>query len=115
MGWCSMTPRDRDLLKMIGECTDRIAAYVQRAGDRWIDDDMAVDAIAKRLEEIGELAKRLSAETLVGIPSVDWRGVGGLREILAHDYDRLDADLILNIVDSELPGLRVAVATALAD
>ena len=50
MGWCSMTPRDREALERIVECADAIDAYVGRAGEGWSDDGMAIDAIAKHLE-----------------------------------------------------------------
>lgn len=48
MGWCSMTPRDKDALQRIIECVQAIDVYVSRVGADWPTDDMAVDAIAKR-------------------------------------------------------------------
>jgi hypothetical protein len=35
MGWCSMTPRDKEALERIIECADAINAYVERTGDDW--------------------------------------------------------------------------------
>jgi len=59
-----MTPRDREILMSIAESIRRIGAYTNRAGPTWVEDDMALDAIAKRLEQIGELAKRLPPRCL---------------------------------------------------
>ena len=55
-----------------------------------MDDRIALDAIAKRIEEIGELAKRLDPGcwprcpgVLARMPRVDWNGVKGMRSFIA--------------------------------
>ena len=110
-----MTPRDSDSLERIIECVVAIDSYVARAGADWPDDEMAVDAIAKRIEEIGEVAKRLAPATLETMPSVNWRGVKGMREVIAHDYDDVDVEVLASVVRNDLPGLRAAVGRALAE
>ena len=109
-----MTPRDRESLERIVGCVQAIDAYVSRTGADWPADGMAVDAIAKRLEEIGEVAKRLAPETLATMPDVNWRGVKGMREVIAHDYDEVDVEVLAGVVRDNLPGLRAAVSRALA-
>ena len=108
-----MTPRDRAALERINGCVDAIRAYVLRAGVAWASDDMAVDAVAKRIEEIGEVAKRLTPEVLATMPEINWRGIKGLREVIAHDYDHVDAELLADVVRDNLPGLHAAVSAAL--
>lgn len=109
-----MTPRDRDALERVVACIQAIDAYVTRTGEEWPLDDMAVDAIAKRVEEIGEAAKRLTPETLATMPAVNWRGVKGIREVIAHDYDDLDVEVLASVVRDNLPGLRDAIIQTLA-
>jgi uncharacterized protein with HEPN domain len=109
-----MTPRDRESLGRILECIEAVREYARRGGPNWPEDDMVLDAIAKRIEEIGEIAKRISADTLAAMPEVDWRGVRGIREILAHDYEDVDADVLAEVVANALPGLRAAVERVLA-
>lgn len=77
MAWSSMTPRDRGALGRIVECLDAIDAYTTRVGPGWPDDGMAVDAIAKRIEEIGEVAKRIDVATLAHMAEIDWRALRG--------------------------------------
>jgi len=108
-----MTPADRLVLAAIAECIRKIRTYVRRAGDGWIGDDMAVDAIAKRLEEIGELAKRLTPATIARMPAVDWRGVKGMRGILAHDYGHIQVAVIESVVLEDLDALQLGVTTLL--
>lgn len=108
-----MTPRDRDALERVIECIRAVDAYVLRVGGDWPSDGMAVDAIAKRIEEIGEVAKRLTPETLALMPSVNWRGVKGIREVMAHAYDEVDVEVLVGVVRDNLPGLRDAVGQTL--
>jgi uncharacterized protein with HEPN domain len=110
-----MTPRDREILRRIIDCIDAVDGYTVRVGASWADDDMAVDAIAKRVEEIGEVAKRLTPDALELMPGVDWRGVKGIRDVMAHDYLDIEVDVIADVVADYLPGLRAAVGKALSE
>ena len=74
---------------------------------------MVVDAVAKRLEEIGELAKRLTPETVMGMPDVDWRAIKGMRESLVHDYGHVQVGMIASVVEDDLGVLADAVHQAL--
>ena len=109
-----MTPRDREALERIIECADAISAYVGRVGAGWPADGMAFDAIVKSLEEIGECAKRVSPEMLVTMPQANWGSVKGMRDVLVHNYEGVPADIVVDAVENELPGLRAAVATVLS-
>ena len=110
-----MTPRDREILRRIVECIDAVEGYTARVGANWADDDMAVDAIAKRVEEIGEVAKRLTPDALATMPGVDWRGVKGIRDVMAHDYLDVETDVIADVVADYLPGLRAEISRVLSD
>jgi len=92
-----------------------VHAYVRRAGPAWTSDRMAVDAIAKRLEEIGELAKRLSPAAIDELPGVDWRGIKGMREILVHDYGHVQIQIIGSVVHDELDDLERAISVLPGD
>ena len=109
-----MTPRDKEALERIIECADAINANVERAGDNWSDDSMAVGAVAKRLEEVGEQAKRITADTLGAMPEIDWADVKGMRDVIAHDYMDVQVEVVVDVVRDDLPGLRRAACTALS-
>jgi uncharacterized protein with HEPN domain len=91
------------------ECIDTIDGYVERGGAAWIEDGMVVDAVAKRIEEIGEVAKRIAPETLASMPEVNWRGLKGIREVIAHDYDEIEPEILADVVRDKLPAVREAV------
>ncbi len=109
-----MDPRHRRALEAILEHCAKIEAYVAAAGPAWQDDDMAVDAIAKRLEETGEQAKLLSPSVLLEMPKVDWRGLKGLRDFLAHNYPAVVIGIIESTLHDDLPVLVDAVRRLLA-
>lgn len=109
-----MDPRHRRALEAILEHCAKIEAYVTAAGPDWQGDDMAVDAIARRLEEAGEQAKLLSPELLVAMPDVDWRGLKGLRDFLAHNYPAVVVGIIASTLDDDLPTLVDSVRRYLA-
>jgi len=110
-----MNPADRIALVTILECVAKVRTYVRQTGDTWTTDDMTVDAIAKRLEEIGELSKRLGPDTLERMPAVDWRGVKGMREILVHDYGHVQIVIIESVVANDLGGLDDGVRSLLKE
>ena len=109
-----MDPRHRRALEAILEHCAKIEVYVASAGPGWQSDNMAVDAIAKRLEETGEQAKLLSPEVLLAMPGVDWRGLKALREYLAHNYPAVVVGIIASTLDDDLPVLVHAVRRHLA-
>jgi len=109
-----MDPRHRRVLEAILEHCAKIEAYVAAAGPAWRDDDMAVDAIAKRLEETGEQAKLLALDVLLQMPEVDWRGLKALRDFLAHSYPSVVIGIIDSTINDDLPVLVDAVRRFLA-
>lgn len=109
-----MDPRHRRALLAILEDVERIHAYVAAAGPAWRDDDMAVDAIAKRLEDAGEQAKLLPAELLLQMPEVDWRSLKGLRDFLVPNYRSVVVGIIASTLDDDLPVLAATVRRFIA-
>ena len=71
-------------------------------------------AFVRSLEVIGEAVKRLPEEVRAGHPEVEWRKFAGLRDVLAHDYAKVDLEIVWDIVDSKLPGLEDQVRRMLA-
>lgn len=108
-----MDERDRDYLEAIAANARMALGYAREQGHGWLSDAKTVDAIGKRLEQVGELAKRVSPHALVAISGVDWRGAKGIREVLVHAYGDLDLSVLADVVGSKLPGLLAAVEAAL--
>jgi uncharacterized protein with HEPN domain len=54
---------------------------------------------------IGEATKRISAELKSQYPDVPWREMAGLRDILAHQYNRVDLETVWDITQINIPEL----------
>ncbi len=66
---------------------------------------MAYDAVLRNLAVIGEAVRSLPSETRDAMPEVPWAAITGLRNIVVHEYFRVNPDLILDIVDHQLAPL----------
>jgi uncharacterized protein with HEPN domain len=66
------------------------------------------DAVLYNLVVIGEAAAQISDETRARAPEIPWTKVVGLRNLIAHEYFRIDLDVIQAIVDEQLDQLEIA-------
>ena len=76
---------------------------------------MVSDAVIMNLAVIGESAKKIPASVKKKYPTVDWRGVAGLRDVVVHKYSSLNLKVIWDILENELPELKSTVKTMLED
>ena len=72
-----------------------------------------LDATCMLLIAIGESLKNLDKTTdgklLPTYPSIPWKNVKGLRDIIAHHYFDVDASQILWIIKNEIAPLKTAI------
>lgn len=108
-----MTPADERRLRAIIRSIDLILEYASDTG--WATDQRTMDAIAKRLEDIGEHAGRLSEAALVSLPGVPWRDVIGMRARIVHDHEGFDPEIARRTIKEDLPTLRRAVVASLEE
>jgi uncharacterized protein with HEPN domain len=62
---------------------------------------------------IGEAIKALPSDLLGRHPAVDWRGFARFRDVLAHQYFRIEPTFLWKAVSASLPSLEAAVAAEL--
>jgi uncharacterized protein with HEPN domain len=61
------------------------------------------DAVIRRLEIIGEAARRLSDETRQGLASVPFSTMADMRNHLIHEYDDVDLSIVWDTVQTTCP------------
>ena len=66
-------------------------------------DDVKTSGILFQIMIIGEATKRLSSEFRKQYSEMPWKQMAGMRDILAHQYDRLDFDLMWNVIQLDIP------------
>ena len=65
------------------------------------------DAVIRRLEIIGEAARRLSDETRQSLASIPFNTMADMRNLLIHEYDDVDLSIVWDTVQIDLPSLIV--------
>jgi uncharacterized protein with HEPN domain len=72
-----------------------------------------LDAACMVLIAIGESVKTLDKLTekklLPTYPSIEWKGVMGVRDVIAHHYFEVDAEVVFEVVKKELNPLKQAI------
>lgn len=54
---------------------------------------------------IGEAANRLSPKFRSQHSSIPWKDIIGMRNILAHQYDKVDTEVVWDVVHQDIPEL----------
>lgn len=71
--------------------------------------EMALDAIERNIAVIGEAAKHLPEDVTSEIPQVDWAAIRGMRNIIIHEYFRVDPHIVRDVIETELLPLAAAL------
>ena len=103
-----MRREDRDaayLWDMVQAARDASAVTAGFTGERLRRDRVRMLALERSMELIGEAARRVSGSFCEKHPQIPWREIVGLRNILAHEYGRVDHARLYATAIKELPGL----------
>ncbi len=103
---------DRLYLSNILECIERIEAYTQEGRETFMGSTLVQDGVIRNLEVIGEATKRLSEQVRQSYPDIPWKQMAGMRDVLIHDYLRINLNRVWQTVEQDLPVLK-ATLTAL--
>ena len=64
---------------------------------------MLLIAIGEGVEGVDKLTDK---KLLSFYPEMDWKGVMGMRDIIAHHYFDLDAEIVYDVIKHDLPKLK---------
>jgi uncharacterized protein with HEPN domain len=96
---------DRERLLDIQEAIEDIRKYSVRGKDAFRNDELVQTWILHHLQIIGEAAARVSDEFQEQHPDVPWYKIIGMRNILVHDYFRIDINAVWSVVENDIPVL----------
>ncbi len=82
--------------------------------DEFFDDEVAVYAIMKCFEIIGEAARNLSPELKSRMPHIPWQDVIAMRNKITHEYWGADVKVMWDSAKLDLPTLKDEVHRLLA-
>jgi len=104
---------DRERLLDISEAIERIQRYSEKGREEFADDELLQTWVVHHLQIIGEAVGRLSDPLKEKHPEVPWREIVAMRNILVHDYFAIDVDKVWNVVERDLPDLKVKIDSIL--
>ena len=81
--------------------------------ERFLVDATLQRAFVRSLEIIGEASKMVPDEFRTRYRDVEWRAMAGMRDRLIHDYFGVDLEIVWDVVQHHIPGLRAQVAEIL--
>ncbi|MBI3960285.1 MAG: DUF86 domain-containing protein [Chloroflexi bacterium] len=98
--------RDQEYLLDMLTAAKLAVAYVSGWDqESFLQDTQLQDSVIRRLEIIGEAARRISSETQAGLPSISWKDMIGMRNRMIHNYDDIDLYIVWQTVQHDLPRL----------
>lgn len=98
--------RDPQSLLDILEAAKKACSYVAgKTQEEFLQDSLCQDAVIRRLEIIGEAARRLSPTARQTLPGLTWNAMIGMRNVLVHEYDDVDLSIVWDTVQKDLPSL----------
>jgi uncharacterized protein with HEPN domain len=103
-----MWPDDRDagyLLDMLEYAQGVVRALTGRTLADYVRGEDLRLAVERRIELIGEAARRVSPEFRGKHPEIPWQKVIAQRNVLAHEYGEIQDDIMWQVATISVPEL----------
>lgn len=85
---------------------DKISEYVEGISfEDFKEDSKTYDSVLHNLMVIGEAANRIPDEIRGKNSHINWSGIIGMRNIIAHGYFKIDPDIVWATIKERLPEL----------
>lgn len=106
-----MSRDEQERLRDIQDAIATIHRHLEQTGETTAakEDPLLHDALLFQFVVIGEAVKHLAPETRQAAPEIPWTDIAGLRDLIAHEYFRIDIHRVLEIVERDLPPLDQAI------
>ena len=85
---------------------ETILLEFENEDDSWEEAQVAFDAILYDLLVIGEAVKSLTSQLKSEYSFIPWKRIAGMRDILAHEYFRVESKVVRATIDKPLQELR---------
>ncbi|MEX1095318.1 MAG: DUF86 domain-containing protein [Planctomycetales bacterium] len=103
-------PRDEVNLADVLDSARLAMSYVQNVPwEEFSGNVQLQDAVIRRLELIGEAARRVSEEGRRQYAQLPWSQMIGMRNVMIHQYDAVDLGVVWDTIQRDLPPLVRAI------
>lgn len=105
-----------DYLSDILEACRKATQFVEGMNyETFSSDDKTQYAVVRALTVIGEAAKKIPKSVQNRFPAVPWKLMAGMRDIVVHEYFRVDLKRVFETVHRDLPPLNKTIASMLIE
>ena len=97
---------DRVYLLDILEAIERIEKYTAQGREAFEADELIQTWVVHHIQIIGEATRKLSQGLRTHHSEVPWTQIMAMRNILVHDYFRIDLDEVWLVIEGDIPVLK---------
>ncbi len=89
------------------ESIERIEEYTSAIKEKdFYNNAQVQDAVLRRLEIIGEAVKHIPSDFRSKYPSIPWKKIAGMRDVLIHGYFGVNLKRVWKAVKKDIPDLK---------
>lgn len=98
-------------LEDIMQAIEKIETYTKdHTVEAFCSNSMAVDAVIRNFEVIGEASKSVPQNIKEKYPHIEWREAAGFRDVLIHDYFGIDIEAVWDTIQNNIPAFKRHIA-----
>jgi uncharacterized protein with HEPN domain len=105
-----MAKKKRNMLLFIHdilESIDLLEQYTTSISEEEFKNNFqAQDAVIRRIQVIGEAVKNIPNEVREKFPTIPWRDVAGMRDVIVHDYFGITVETVWEVATIEVQSLK---------
>ncbi len=106
---------DTERLRDILEAIERLEKYARQGKTVFEQQELIQTWVIYHLQIIGEVARTTSQEFKARYPEIPWQDASDLRNLIIHEYFRVNLDIIWDIVQNDIPPLKQQIESILQE
>ncbi len=100
-------------LQDIQEAIARIVKYTSQGRSAFDESELIQTWVIHHLEIIGEAVRSIPQDFKDLHPSIQWKQISRMRNVLIHIYFGVDTDIVWEVVERDLPHLKASIDSIL--
>ena len=100
---------DLERMRDIQEAISKIEKYAIQGKLEFLANELIQGWTLLQLQIIGEAARSMSVQTKEKYSEINWRDIIDFRNLLVHEYFRVDLQIVWQILEQEIPILKLQI------